>query len=270
MAITAPWFGGAVGGATKTTPRTVPRPMQGLDPVTGIPIPLPSPSAEDIQKTELSKASKEGMTLDKPDAIPVETLGDGGGNNKREKDCKCPASHLCQGKPKKWDRPENGMEYQLFIANLKSAPLVFSNLGLSKTGKSYSVMEWDFSSVNDWDGFWYNQCKLVEAKGNYGFLFKISKIKRQETLDKFEKQMNKHLNALMPFWAKKSTKMKKVLIEWHFQEKLVHKQVTTDTIIKTYITRGIQTKHTPYMDKKQRDKWDKKQFDKAVENGTAT
>lgn len=157
--------------------------MQGVDPVTGVPIQLPSPSAGDLAKDELSKASKEGMTLDKPGAIPVDQVGHGGGNNNnRKKDCKCPASHLCEGKPKIWKRTENGLEYQLFIANLKSAPLVFLNLGISDTELSYKVTEWDFSSVNDWDGFWYNQCKLVEAKGNYGFLFKIShKTKKRYT-----------------------------------------------------------------------------------------
>lgn len=82
--------------------------------------------------------------------------------------------------------------------------------------------------------------------------------------------MNKHLNALLPFWANKSSKMKKVLIEWHFQEKFVHNQVINNAVIKTYISRGIQTKHTAYMDKKERDKWDKKQFDKAYKDGTAT
>lgn len=75
--------------------------MQGIDPVTGPPTPLPSPIAEDIVKDELAKASEQAMTLDKPGVIPVDKLGSGGNGNKRRKDCKCPTSHYVMAQTKK-------------------------------------------------------------------------------------------------------------------------------------------------------------------------
>ncbi len=265
--ITAPrWFG----GTTRIGPRSIQRPMQGIDPVTGLPTSLPSPSAEDIAKDELAKASEQGMTLDKPGAIPVDKLGSGGNGNKRQKDCKCPASHLCQGKPNIIKRNGNGLEYQLYIANLKSAPLVFLNLGLSESGQSYQVTEWQFSSVPDWDGFWYSQCKLVEAKDNFGFLFRMSNEKQVKEIKKFANQMKKHIRALEPYWKAKNTKQKKVLIEWHFADSFILRQTSKNEDVKQMVKNGLMMKYTPYMTKTDREKRAKKEYEEKVKQGLIT
>ncbi len=84
MAIVAPWFGGALGGSTRTVPRVTPRPTQGIDPITGVPIPLDDP-VPITSESQLEKDVRNGMTLDKPGAIPVEQVGYGGGNNDQKK-----------------------------------------------------------------------------------------------------------------------------------------------------------------------------------------
>jgi len=76
-------------------------------------------------------------------------------------------------------------EYQLYIANLRSAPLRFGFLVADKAdpartffsvdtlfdylhrkGFSRTVQEWHFNAC-EFDGFWLKDCTVVEAKGRY-------------------------------------------------------------------------------------------------------
>lgn len=76
-------------------------------------------------------------------------------------------------------------EYQLMVANLNAAPLVFTFAVAAKAdperkffsvdtiydymergGFSRTVMEWHFNAC-EFDGFWPSMCTVVEAKGNY-------------------------------------------------------------------------------------------------------
>ncbi|HDS1655625.1 TPA: hypothetical protein QEL76_003602 [Stenotrophomonas maltophilia] len=76
-------------------------------------------------------------------------------------------------------------EYQLYIANLRSAPLRFGFLVadkmdparrlfsvdtlfdyLNRDGFSRTVQEWHFNAC-EFDGFWLRECTVVEAKGRY-------------------------------------------------------------------------------------------------------
>jgi len=77
-------------------------------------------------------------------------------------------------------------EYQLYIANLRSAPLRFGFMVADKAdpertffsvdtlfdylhrkGFSRTVQEWHFNAC-EFDGFWLKDCTVVEAKGRYG------------------------------------------------------------------------------------------------------
>jgi hypothetical protein len=272
MAIVAPWFGGALGGSTRTVPRVTPRPTQGIDPITGVPIPLDGP-VPITSESQLEKDARNGMTLDKPGAIPVEQVGYGGGNNDRKKDCKCPASHLCHGKPSIQSRNDNGIQYQLYIANLYSAPLVFSNLGIAESGKSYKVTEWAYSSVNDFDGMWPNKCVVVEAKDRYEHMFKYLWFNSTEQLEKWARQMNKQLKAVQPSWKTTNAKQKKVELEWHFSELNTKRIVVSDNTINNLMKSGLKVKHTEFLNKEKLDKLDnqrKKEFDENVKRGYGT
>jgi len=76
-------------------------------------------------------------------------------------------------------------EYQLYIANLRSAPLRFGFMVADKAdpartffsvdtlfdylhrkGFSRTVQEWHFNAC-EFDGFWLKDCTVVEAKGRY-------------------------------------------------------------------------------------------------------
>ncbi|MDI9273764.1 Tox-REase-5 domain-containing protein [Stenotrophomonas sp. PFBMAA-4] len=76
-------------------------------------------------------------------------------------------------------------EYQLYIANLRSAPLRFGFMVadkadpdrrlfsvdtlfdyLERDGFSRTVQEWHFNAC-EFDGFWLKDCTVVEAKGRY-------------------------------------------------------------------------------------------------------
>jgi len=76
-------------------------------------------------------------------------------------------------------------EYQLYVANLRSAPLRFGYMVADKAdperkffsvdtlfdyinrgGYSRTVQEWHFNAC-EFDGFWPGECQVVEAKGNY-------------------------------------------------------------------------------------------------------
>ena len=76
-------------------------------------------------------------------------------------------------------------EYQLYVANLRSAPLRFGYMVADKAdperkffsvdtlfdyinrrGYSRTVQEWHFNAC-EFDGFWPGECTVVEAKGNY-------------------------------------------------------------------------------------------------------
>lgn len=97
----------------------------------------------------------------------------------RKKGCACKAWESCDGKQVFAIRRHNGLAYQLYIANLKAKPLVFAAApiitpgGPRQPGKkgSFKVIEWGFEGA-EFDGFWQNQCTLVEAKDDYRFLDK--------------------------------------------------------------------------------------------------
>lgn len=268
--IAAPWSGTIVGSGTRTVPRATPRPMQGVDPITGVPIPLQEP-VESLPESQLEKDARQGMTLDKPNAIPVERLGTGGdGNNRREKNCKCPASHLCHGKPSVQKRSERGLQYQLYIANLYSVPLVFSNLGLAESGKTYEVTEWAFNGVDDYDGVWPNKCVLVEAKDRYEHMFKFDWFNPDKEITRWVKQMNKQLNGVIPSWNVKNSKTKKVELEWHYSESKVANKARSDLRIAKLISKGLKVKHTEFLTKetlKERENQRKKDFEENVKRG---
>lgn len=76
-------------------------------------------------------------------------------------------------------------EYQLYIANMRSAPLRFGFMvadqadpdreffsvdtlfdHLHRGGLSRTIQEWHFNGC-EFDGFWPDDCQVVEAKGNY-------------------------------------------------------------------------------------------------------
>ncbi|AKK62432.1 Tox-REase-5 domain-containing protein [Xanthomonas oryzae pv. oryzicola] len=76
-------------------------------------------------------------------------------------------------------------DYQLYVANLRSAPLLFTYLvadqadpersffsvdnlfdHLNRNGFSRTIAEWHFNAC-EFDGFWPSECRVVEAKGNY-------------------------------------------------------------------------------------------------------
>ncbi|MDH5821909.1 Tox-REase-5 domain-containing protein [Luteimonas sp. RD2P54] len=76
-------------------------------------------------------------------------------------------------------------DYQLYIANMRSAPLRFGYVVadkadpernffsvdtlfdyLNRRGYSRTIQEWHFNAC-EFDGFWPDDCMVVEAKGNY-------------------------------------------------------------------------------------------------------
>ena len=163
--------------------------------------------------------------------------------------------------------------YQLYIANLYSAPLVFSNLGIAESGKSYKVTEWAYSSVNDFDGMWPNKCVVVEAKDRYEHMFKYLWFNSTEQLEKWARQMNKQLKAVQPSWKTTNAKQKKVELEWHFSELNTKKIVVSDNTINNLMKSGLKVKHTEFLNKEKLDKLDnqrKKEFDENVKRGYGT
>ncbi|AKO02888.1 Tox-REase-5 domain-containing protein [Xanthomonas oryzae pv. oryzicola] len=87
-------------------------------------------------------------------------------------------------------------DYQLYVANLRSAPLLFTYLvadqadpersffsvdnlfdHLNRNGFSRTIAEWHFNAC-EFDGFWPSECRVVEAKGNYdAFLLPNNRLK---------------------------------------------------------------------------------------------
>jgi len=111
-------------------------------------------------------------------------------------------------------------EYQLYIANLRSAPLHFGYMVadqadperkffsvdtlfdyINRGGYSRTVQEWHFNAC-EFDGFWPGECTVVEAKGNYAhFLDDFGEPRwefvRKEVFGKWNEQMRRQRNALV-------------------------------------------------------------------------
>lgn len=110
-------------------------------------------------------------------------------------------------------------EYQLYIANLRSAPLSFGFMVadmadpdrrlfsvdtlfdyLERDGFSRTVQEWHFN-VCEFDGFWLKDCTVVEAKGRYEHFFDERGLPRYEfvehgVLRPWGLQMNRQRSAI--------------------------------------------------------------------------
>jgi len=110
-------------------------------------------------------------------------------------------------------------EYQLYIANLRSAPLRFGFMVadkadpdrrlfsvdtlfdyLERDGFSRTVQEWHFNAC-EFDGFWLKDCTVVEAKGRYDhFLDEDGDVKygfvRQNVFGPWAEQMDRQRAAI--------------------------------------------------------------------------
>lgn len=110
-------------------------------------------------------------------------------------------------------------EYQLYIANLRSAPLRFGFMVADKAdpdrrlfsvdtlfdylergGFSRTAQEWHFNAC-EFDGFWLKDCTVVEAKGRYDqFLDEHGDVKygfvRQSVFGPWREQMDRQRAAI--------------------------------------------------------------------------
>lgn len=255
--VVRPFPGSGVGTGT--------RPMPGGTIDVG-PVVLPDTKPAD----GISQSQSQGDAIARPKEMAEELTEEN--NNKRKKDCRCEASYTCKGSVSMQNRGEAGLEYQLHIANLRSVPIVFTAAPLSpqlqgpakggKVQKRFNVTEWKFGGVRDWDGFWLSSCTLAEAKGNYGFMFKIT--------GRFEKQIkewirdkgqaSKH-HAVVSRYQKPVKGGKAVKAQWHFQNKKEYEQFNRMAAAQISIYRqgGLSFHHTPYETDKERKKREAKE-----------
>jgi hypothetical protein len=157
--------------------------------------------------------------------------------NNRRKGCACKAWESCDGEQVFPIRQHNGLAYQLYIANLKAKPLVFAAAptitsgGPKQPGKkgSFKVIEWKFEGA-EFDGFWQNDCTLVEAKDDYRFLDKgfMGDNARERELEKWMSagllsigagQFMRHVTIASKHYA--------VKVEWYFADQEFIKALRT-------------------------------------------
>ena len=268
-----PWLGGIArpipGGMTRPMPGTIPRPYPGgtidIGPVIG---PVTQPG--DI----ITNSQTKGDAIAKPTDMARDLTESN--NNRRKKDCRCRASFTCEGSVSIQNRGEAGLEYQLHIANLRSAPILFTKTAITKIvtvskasqpKQRFEVTEWRFGGVNDWDGFWLSACTLVEAKGNYGFMRKILRLLDFQINKWLVGQIIKHQRAIKPY-QKTSKDGRPVKAQWHFQDKEVWSALLKKMGIKGIAEKkkdGLSFHHTPYeteKDRKKREEQEKKELER--------
>jgi hypothetical protein len=151
------------------------------------------------------------------------------------KQCKLGDGYLGQADQPRYIRETNfvNYRYQLYIANLHAAPERFfltkfkdaTNPELSvrlegikelflKHEDTLTTTEWFYKGV--WfDGFWRRYCTVVEAKGNYDWMFPPPPKERlffaHKALDDWAATYARQMNAL-------SSAMPRANLEWHFMQ----------------------------------------------------
>lgn len=246
--IGSPWGGVLV--RPTVIPRTVPHTGTAPRPVPGG-IKPPVPVAPAMPQTG-ARATEDGRAIARPTVTAQEAAKEA---ERRKKDCRCPPSVNCEGKPSVIG--QSGMkpwvEYQLYIANIKAA--------FAFTYAEGKLTEWSFAGYNRWDGFWQPLCTLVEAKGAYDW---IDRIKNGtgiwgNVLKGFHKQFRKQRTLLNA--QRKRTGGSNIKLEWHFKQKSPYTQFREMPGIKTELAKlkaqGITIHHTPFEDsgeRKQRER----------------
>ena len=275
---------GGVGAWVRPFPGGISRPFPGTGAGTGTGTrPLPPGTTVDIgpvigpttQPGDIITPQTKGDATTRPQEMARDLTEDN--NNKRKKDCRCEASYTCKGSVSMQNRGEAGLEYQLYIANLRSAPIAFTSdalppklQGPPKGGtvkNRFNVTEWRFGGVSDWDGFWVSGCTLVEAKGNYGFMRKIPRLLEFQVGKWIKGQIVKHHVAIKPYQKPKKGGSA-VKAQWHFQNKEVWTSLLDKMGARELAQKkkeGLSFHHTPYeteKDRRKREEEDRKELER--------
>ncbi|MFC7519736.1 Tox-REase-5 domain-containing protein [Xanthomonas populi] len=179
-------------------------------------------------------------------AIPKDAVREGDCTNQKDdtqcNQCKLKTGALLPARPRRAIRKQTKLnyDYQLYIANLKAGPehfsycdkvsgLPLSDVDLSLAGRAWSALkgeaqpdaeqlnitEWLYNGV--WfDGFWRDDCTVVDAKGRYAqFLDEdgrpLQGFPSNVVFPDMRNESLSHISAV-------ETALPQAKVEWHFME----------------------------------------------------